>query len=160
MYWEHLWKHSFTDRWSLEWEIEQITFAGGSWSTWSILADSSSIYFGRILRVLAVFPGSIYFGCSGYCKVSITWYGCLYGRQQRGAACVLGVLYAAHHLPSTRSIWTFNTADTPCTRSINLGHHNSRVPQYSQYQQYPEHRTETYIPSCTGSSVYYPQIYV
>ena len=47
-YCEHLWKHSFTDRWSLEWEIEQSTFAGGNWSTWSILALGSSVYFGSI----------------------------------------------------------------------------------------------------------------
>ena len=40
-YWEHLWKHSFTDIWSLQWEIEQISFAGGIWSTWSILRTSS-----------------------------------------------------------------------------------------------------------------------
>ena len=52
----------------LEWEIEQITFAGGNWSTWSILAVSSSIYFGSILRVLAVFQGSIYSEYSGYCR--------------------------------------------------------------------------------------------
>ena len=36
----------------------------------SILAASSSIYFGSILRVLAAFPGSIYSGYSGYCRVS------------------------------------------------------------------------------------------
>ena len=62
-------------------------------------------------------------------------------------ATVLGVLYAAHHLPSTRSIWAFSTGDTPSTRSIDLGHNNKRVPQYSQYQQYPEYRTETFITS-------------
>ena len=125
MYWEHLWKHSFTDRWSLEWEIEQILFAGGNWSTWSILAVSSSIYFGSILRVLVVFPGSIYSGYSGYCKVTIS------DVCTARAACVLGVVYTVHHVPSTRSIWAFSTADTPSTRSVNLGHHNNRVPQYS-----------------------------
>ena len=62
-----------------------------------------------------------------------------------GAACVLGVLYTAHHVPSTRSIWAVSAADTPSTHSINLGDHDSRVPQYYQYQQYPEYRTETYI---------------
>ena len=132
--------------------MEQITFAGGNWSTWSIRVVSSSIYFGSILRVLAVFPGSIYSGCSGYCKVSIS------DVCTAGAACVLGVLYTAHHVPSTRSIWAFSTGDTSSTRSINLGHHNTRVPQYSQYQQYPEYRTETYITSCIGGSIQYPQI--
>ena len=105
-----------------------------------VLAVSSSIYFGSILRVLAVFPGSIYSGCSGYCKVSIS------DVCTAGAACVLGVLYTAHHIPSTRSIWAFSTGDPLSARSSNLGHHNSRVPQY-QYQQYPEYRTETYITS-------------
>ena len=62
-----------------------------------VLAVSSSIYFGSILRVLAVFPGSIYSGCSGYCKVSIS------DVCTAGAACVLGVLYTAHVL-SIRSI--------------------------------------------------------
>ena len=55
--------------WSLEWETKQINFAGGNWSAWSILADSSSIHFGSKLRALAVFPGSIYSGYSDHCKV-------------------------------------------------------------------------------------------
>ena len=38
----------------------------------SILAASSSIYFGSILRVLAIFRGSIYSGYSVYCNVSIS----------------------------------------------------------------------------------------
>ena len=125
-YWEHLRRHSFSDRWPLEWEIEQIKFAVGNWRTWSLLAVSSSIYFGGILRVLALFPGSIYSGYCGYCKVSIS------DVCTAGTACVLGVLSTAHHVPSTRSIWVFSSADTPSTRSINLGHHNSRVPQYSK----------------------------
>ena len=104
-----------------------------------VLAVSSSIYFGSILRVLAVFPGSIYSGYSDYCKLSIS-HVC-----SAGAACVLGVLYTAHHIPSTRSIWAFSTAHTPSTRSIYLGHHNTRVPQYSQHQHYPEYLTETYM---------------
>ena len=142
-YWERLWRHSFTEIWSLEYETEQIPFARGNWSTWSIRAVSSSFFLWSILRVLAVFPGSIYSGYSGYCKVSISDVlcgGCC-------SACILGVLYTAHHIPSTRSIWVFSTGDTPSTRRINSGHHNSRVPQYSQYQQYPEYRTETYITS-------------
>ena len=100
-----------------------------------VLAVSGSICFGGILRVLAVFPGSICSGYSGYCKVSIS------DVCTAGAACVLGVLYTAHYVPSTRSIWAFSTTDTPSTRIINLGHDNSRAPQYSQYQQYPEYRT-------------------
>ena len=116
-------------------------FPGGNWSTWSVLAVSSIIYFGSILRALAVFPGSMYSGYSGYCKVSVS------NVCTAGAACVLGVLYTAHHIPSTRSIWAFSTGDSPSIRSINLGHHSTGVPQYSQYQQYPEHRTETYITS-------------
>ena len=96
----------------LEWEIEQITFAGGNWSTWSILAVSSSIYFGSILRVLVVFPGSIYSGYSRYCKESIS------DVFTAGAACVLGVLYTAHHVPSTRSIWAYSTVDTPLAALI------------------------------------------
>ena len=35
-----------------------------------------------------------------------------------GATCVLGVLYAAHHIPSTRRIWAFSAAHTPSTRRI------------------------------------------
>ena len=116
-------KHSFTDRWSLEWQIERITFAGGNWIIWSILAISSSIYFGSILRVLALFPGSIYFGYYGYCKASIS------DICTAGAACALGDMYTTHHVPSSRCIWAFNAADTPSTRIINLAHHNSRVPQ-------------------------------
>ena len=38
---------------------------------------------------------------------------------------VLGVLYTARHVPSTRIIWAFSTADTPSTRSINLGNRNT-----------------------------------
>ena len=101
----------------------------------------SSICVGSILRVLAVFPGSIYSGYSGYCKV------CFSNVCTAGAACVLGVLYTAYHVVSTRSIWAFSTADTPSTRRINFGHHSNRVPQYSRYQQYPEYRNETYITS-------------
>ena len=33
------------------------------------MAVGSSIFFGSVLRVLAIFPGSIYSGYSGYCKV-------------------------------------------------------------------------------------------
>ena len=33
---------AFIHRWPVEWEIEQITFAGGNWSTWSILAVGSN----------------------------------------------------------------------------------------------------------------------
>ena len=110
---------------------QQKTIAGGNWAPWSILAVSSSIYFGRILQVLAVFPGLIYSGYSGYCKVSIS------DVCTARAACVLGVQYTAHHVSSTRSIGAFSIADTPSTRSINLEHHDTRVPQYSQYQQYP-----------------------
>ena len=44
-------------------------YGGGNRTPWSILAVSSSIYFGRTLRVLAVFPGSTYSGYSSYCKV-------------------------------------------------------------------------------------------
>ena len=60
---------AFTHRWSFEWEIEQISFAGGNWSTLRILAVRSSNYFGSMLQVLAVFSGSIYSRCSSYCKV-------------------------------------------------------------------------------------------
>ena len=91
---------------------QQNNIAGGNWTPWSILAVSSSIYFGSILRVLAVFPGSTYSGYSGYCKVSIS------DVCTAGVTCVLGVLYTAHHVPSTRSICDFSTADTPSTRSI------------------------------------------
>ena len=140
-YWEHLWKHSFTDRWSLEWEIEQICFAGCNWSTWSILAVGSGIHPGSILRVLAVFPDSICSGYSGYCNASISDF-CT-----AGAVYVLGLLYTAHHVRSTRRFWAFSTADTLSTRSINLEHHNNRVPQYSQYQQYSEYRTKKYSTS-------------
>ena len=104
-----------------------------------MLAVSSSIYFGNILRVLVVFPSSVYCGYSGYCKVISISDVCA-----AGAACVLGVRYTAHHVPRTRSVWAFSTADTPSTRSNNLGHHNGRVPQYSRHQQHPEYRTETY----------------
>ena len=103
---------SFTDRWSLEWEIERIIFAGGNWSTWSTLSDSSSIYFGSIMRVLAVLPGAVYSGYSGYCKVSNP------DVCTAGAACVLGVLYTAYHVPSTRSIWAYSTVDTPLAALI------------------------------------------
>ena len=121
--------------------------AGGNWTPWSILAVSSSFCSGSILRVLAVFPGSILSGYSGYCEVSIS------DVCTAGAACVLGVLYTAYHVPSTHSIWALCTADASSTRSINLGHHNTEVPQYSQYQQYPENRTEaciTYIKYVQG----------
>ena len=90
------------------------------------------------LEYIAVFPGSICSGYSCYCTVSIS------DVCTAGDACVLGVLYNAHHV---RSIWAFSTADTPSTRSITLGHRNTRVPQYSQCQQYPQYRTETYITS-------------
>ena len=90
-------KAFFIYRWFLEWETEQIAFAGGNWSTWSVLAVGSSILFASILRVLAVFAGSIYSRYSGYCKVSIS------DVCTAGAACVLGVLYTAHVL-SIRSI--------------------------------------------------------
>ena len=106
-----------------------------------MLAVSRGICFGSILRVLAVFPGSILSGYSGYCEVSIS------DVCTAGAACVLGVLYTAYHVPSTHSIWALCTADASSTRSINLGHHNTRVPQYSQYQQYAEYRTATNITS-------------
>ena len=109
--------------------------AGGNWTPWSILAVSSSFCSGSILRVLAVFPGSILSGYSGYCEVSIS------DVCTAGAACVLGVLYTAYHVPSTHSIWALCTSDASSTCSINLGHHNTEVPQYSQYQQYPEDRT-------------------
>ena len=69
-------------------------------------------------------------------------------------ACVLGDMYTARHTPSARSIWAFSTGDTPCTRSTNLGHHDTIVPQHSQYQQYPEYRTETYITSSTYRELY------
>ena len=60
--------------------------------------------------------------------------------------------------PALAEIWAFSTADIPSTRSINLGH-NSRLPQYSQYQQYPECRTEAYnISSTYMNSTHYPQI--
>ena len=135
-YWEHLWRYSFTDRWSLEWEIEQITFPWGNWSTWRILAGSSSIYFRSILRVLAVFPGSIYSGYSDLLQ-SIS------DVCTAGAACVLGVLYTTHHVPSTRSIWAFSTADTPSIRSINLGHEYRNTLSTSGIQSIePKH---TYI---------------
>ena len=137
-------KAFFIYRWFLEWETEQIAFAGGNWSTWSVLAVGSSILFASILRVLAVFAGSIYSRYSGYCKVSIS------DVCTAGAACVLGVLYTAHHVPSTRSIWAFSIGDTPSTRSVYLRHQNTRVPQYSLYQQYPEYRTETYIKYAQG----------
>ena len=129
---EHLWKHSFTDIWSLEWEIDQHT--GGNWSTRSILVVSS-FYFGSILRVPAVFPGLIYSGYCGYCKGNIS------------DVCTAGGIRFTAHVPSTRSIWAFSTADTASTRSIHLGHINSIVPQSSQYQQHPEYRTETHITS-------------
>ena len=123
--------------------MEQITFAGGNWSAWNILAAiiNSTIYFGSILRVLAVFPGFICSAYAGYCKVRTS------DVCTAGAACVLGVLYTAHHVPNTRSIWAFSIVDTPSTRSINLAQHNTRVPQYFRYQQYPEYRTETDITS-------------
>ena len=111
-----------------------------------VLAVSSSIYFGSMLRVLAVFPGSMYSGHSGYCKVLVS----ISDICTAGAACVLGVLYTAHHVPSTRSIWAFSIGDTPSTRSVYLRHQNTRVPQYSLYQQYPEYRTETYIKYAQG----------
>ena len=123
---------------------QQNNFVGGNLTPSRILAVRSSIYFGSILRVLAVFPGTIYSGYSGDCKVSIS------DVCTAGAACVLGVLYTAHHVPCTRCIWGFSTADIPSTRSVNLGHHNSRVPHYSQYKQCPEYRTET----CITSSMY------
>ena len=46
-----------------------LSFAAGNWSTWSIPSFSNSIYFGSILRVLAVFLDSICSGYCGYCKV-------------------------------------------------------------------------------------------
>ena len=96
---------------------------GGQLEYLEYTAVSSRIYFGNILRVLAVFPASICSGYSGCCKESIS------DVCTAGAACVLGVLYTAHHVPSTRSTWAFSTADISSTRSINLGHHNTRVPQ-------------------------------
>ena len=62
-------EHSFTDRWSLEWEISKLLSRGATGLLGSILAVCSSIYVGSVLRVLAVFPGSMYSGYSGYCKV-------------------------------------------------------------------------------------------
>ena len=100
-------------------------FRGGQLEYLEYTSSCSGIYFGSILRVLVVFPGSIYSGYSGYCKVNIS------DVCTARAACVLGVVYTVHHVPSTRSIWAFSTADTPSTRSVNLGHHNNRVPQYS-----------------------------
>ena len=74
---------------------QQNTMAGGNWTSWSLLAVRSSNYFGSASRVLAIFPGSIYSGYSGYCKASVS------DVCTAGAACVLGVLYTAHHVPST-----------------------------------------------------------
>ena len=109
-------------------------FPGGNWSTWSVLAVSSIIYFGSMLRVLAVFPGSMYSGHSGYCKVSVS------NVCTAGAACVLGVLYTAHHIPSTRSIWALSTGDTLSTRSINLGLHSTPILSTSSIQSIePKH---------------------
>ena len=76
---------------------QQNTIAGGIWTPWSILAVSTSIFFGSILGVFTVLPSSIYSGASGYCKVSIS------DVCTAGAACVLGVLYT-DHVASTRSI--------------------------------------------------------
>ena len=90
---------------------------------------SRGSYFGSILRVLAVFSGSIFSGYSGYRKKGIS------DACTAGAACVLGVLYTARHVPSTRGIWAFSTADTPSTQSIHLGRHNSRVPHTSSIPQ-------------------------
>ena len=113
---------------------------------------SRGSYFGSILRVLAVFSGSIFSGYSGYRKKGIS------DACTAGAACVLGVLYTARHVPSTRGIWAFSTADTPSTQSIHLGRHNSRVPHTSSIQSIETKQTLHQV--CTGGSIHYPQIEV
>ena len=113
---------------------------------------SRGSYFGSILRVLAVFSGSIFSGYSGYRKKGIS------DACTAGAACVLGVLYTARHVPSTRGIWAFSTADTPSTQSIHLGRHNSRVPHTSSIQSIETKQTLHQV--CTGGSIHYPQMEV
>ena len=112
---------------------------------------SRGSYFGSILRVLAVFSGSIFSRYSGYRKKGIS------DACTAGAACVLGVLYTARHVPSTRGIWAFS-ADTPSTQSIHLGRHNSRVPHTSSIQSIETKQTLHQV--CTGGSIHYPQIEV
>ena len=74
------------------------------------------------------------------------------------AACVLGVLYTTHHVPSTRSIWAFSTADTPRTRGINVGHEYRNTLSTSSIQKIePKHVVHQV---CTRSSIHFPKRYV
>ena len=119
---------------------QQNTIAWGNRNPWSILAVSSRV----------VLISGVYCEYSPYLRVQYTLDTLVTAKYvfrifvRRVLRVYSGVLYTAHVVPSNRSIWPVSTADTPGTRSINLGHHNinRRVLQYPQYQRYPEYRTE------------------
>ena len=128
----------------------QNTMVGGNRTPWSILAVSSSIYFGRTLRVLAVFPGSTYSGYSSYCKVFR-----MFVRQvllAYSGFCILLIMFPA--------LAVFGLSVLPILPALAALIQDTVLVEYRNdtLKQYPEYRTEKYITSCTGSSVHYPQI--
>ena len=73
-----------------------------------------------------------------------------------GAACVPEVLYTAHHIPGTRSIWAFSTGDPPSTRSITMIlEYRNTLSTCSPQSIEPKHALDEV---CTESSLHYPQI--